>query len=84
MLQTMEKVLEVDTEGIVRFVWDDSLAEMMREGTGKIERASYIEPDGAGWFVDLSPVGGPVRRGFSLRCEAIAFELDWIRKNLGL
>lgn len=77
-------VVEVNESGAMRFVWDDSLAELMTEGAGRIERASHVEPDGSGWSVDLSPVGGPSRSGFLRRGDAIAFELDWIRENLGL
>ena len=84
MSKPRSQIIEIDCEGVLRFVWDDSLAELMAEGNGRIERASHIEPRGAEWFVDLRPLKGPVRGGFLLRSDAIAFELDWIREKLGL
>ncbi len=80
-----ETIIAVSPEGDLSFVWDDSLAPLCGEGVAVVSRASHVEPSvGGRWCVDLGPVGGPVRDGFVLRSEAIEFELDWIRENLGL
>jgi hypothetical protein len=33
------------------------------------------------WQVDLSPVGGPTRKGFFRRDHAISWEVEWLHKN---
>jgi hypothetical protein len=34
--------------------------------------------------VDMSPVGGPLLGPFETRTFALAFEVEWLRENLGL
>ena len=55
------------------------LAEL---GTLSIVRASTVEPTPDGqWQVDLAPVGGPQLGPFARRSDAIAAEVDWLRRH---
>lgn len=72
----------IDTEGRMRFVYNDRLAALLEEGHGRISRASHVEPDGEGnWFADLSPVKGPKLGPFKLRTDALHAEVDWLEAN---
>lgn len=53
-------------DGVARFVYDDALASLAKEGT--VTRASHVEPHptGKGWLADMRPSGGPV---LGLGCE---------------
>ena len=47
-----------------------------------ITRASHVEPNSVGqWMADLSSVGGPVLGPFVKRSDALAAEVNWLRKN---
>lgn len=76
--------LSVDESGVVRCIYHDALAELIQEGSGRLERASHVEPDPnrlGFWVADLSPVGGPVLEGFQLRQEALDAEVAWLTLN---
>lgn len=50
-----------------------------------IKRASHVEPDPeepGNWYADLSPVGGPMMRGFVSRAEALAAEEQWLNNRM--
>lgn len=54
-------------------------------GTLDIKRASHVEPDPEKpgyWYVDLSPVGGPMIVGFKTRAEALQTEEEWLNKKM--
>lgn len=74
-----EHRLIVDAAG-VRCLYDDALAPLLSAlGDTTTRRASHVEPDPAGgWQADMSPVGGPILRGFKLRAEALAAEREWL------
>lgn len=74
--------LSINADGKVRSIYDDASRDVLEEiGTVDVRRASNVEPDGANWRVDLSPVGGPVVRPFRYRQEALDFEVEWLRRN---
>jgi hypothetical protein len=74
----MERVISIK-DGLVKHVYADDFIV----GTGSIKRASHVEPSPDGtWFVDLSPVGGPLRKGFVKRQEALDWEVAWINDQL--
>lgn len=51
-------------------------------GRLSITRASHVEPNAAGqWMADLSPVAGPMLGPFANRTEALAAEVDWLRRH---
>ena len=73
--------LVVETGGAVRCVYAEDL-NLHALGSLTIRRASHVEPDEDGqWVADLSPVGGPVLRGFGRRSDALEAELDWLEKR---
>ena len=52
-------VLVVEPGGRVRCRYGEAI-DLAALGTLSIQRASHVEPDGAGaWWADLSPAGGP-------------------------
>lgn len=67
-------------EAGVRCLYDDALAPLLSAlGNTITRRASHVEPDQAGgWQADMSPVGGPILRGFTLRADALAAEREWL------
>ena len=67
--------------GTVRCIYAE-LVPLAELGSLQIARASHVEPDQAGkWLIDLSPVGGPVLRGFDLRSQALRAEAHWLSTN---
>lgn len=75
--------ITIDEDGTVRSIYADELKPMMKSlGECAVTRASHVEPDGDGkWLVDLTPVDGTIHHGFDTRAEALAFEIDWLKKN---
>lgn len=70
------------SDGIVRAIYDDDLADLLSElGEPHTQRASHVEPDGSGWSADLSPVGGPILGPFTTRREALSAEVEWLDIN---
>ena len=68
-------------EGNARAIYGESI-DLSELGAVEVRRASHVEPDGAAdWSADLSPVGGPVLRGFRQRSEALAAEINWLNEN---
>lgn len=77
------KTITIGPSGSLRFVYADILAPMLELGQPTIQRASHVEPEpgGRSWSADLSPVGGPVLTGFSLRQDALDAEVAWLREH---
>jgi hypothetical protein len=76
-------VVVVVEAGAVRFVYDDTLVELLEAGDATVRRASHVEPTADGrWSADLSPVGGPELGPFRLRREALDAEVAWLRRHL--
>lgn len=83
------KTLNFDPDGTVLFIHDDEIAALMQtlDPTGmRVTRASHVEPlpDGKGWTVDMSPVGGGLYGPFETRKFALYFEVEWLKANRGL
>lgn len=78
------KVIEiiVDPTGDARGIYDDDF-DFGSVGQIRIQRASRCEPDAQGrWNADLSPIGGPTLGPFSKRRDALAAEVQWLRRQL--
>ena len=73
--------LIVSGTGEVRCIYSEAFS-LSHLGNLSITRASHVEPNSVGqWMADLSPVGGPVLGPFEFRTDAIAAEVDWLRKH---
>ena len=79
--QKSKHLLRIEPDGTIRFLWDDALAPLLELGESGIARASHVEPQGALWFADLHPSGGPRLGPFALRGEALQAERDWLILN---
>ena len=80
-----EQELIVEPSGEIRFVYDDELAELVREvGPVEVRRASHVEPDDIWtgfWTADLRPAGGVLAAGFETRRAALDFEVRWLSEH---
>jgi len=75
-------ILVVNGRGVATCLYDEAI-DLADLGHLEIVRASYVEPDSVGrWWVDLSPVGGPVLGPFTLRSEALTAERRWLESKL--
>lgn len=73
--------LLVHADASLRCLYDEAV-DLSALGQVTIRRASYVEPTDQGqWQADLSPVGGPVLGPFALRSEALAAEVEWLRRH---
>ncbi len=73
--------LIVPADGSLRCLYDETV-DLSALGQVTIRRASHVEPTDQGqWQADLSPVGGPVLGPFTLRSEALAAEVNWLRMH---
>ena len=67
--------------GAGKCIYDEALPLSLL-GKLSISRASHVEPNSVGnWIADLSPVGGPKLGPFGNRTEALAAEVNWLKKN---
>ncbi len=74
----MEWVVRAD--GSLHCLYDETL-DLSHLGKVFIRRVSHVEPTDQGqWQADLSPVAGPILGPFSLRSEALAAEVEWLRR----
>jgi hypothetical protein len=73
--------LVVSNSGQVRCIYSDSIP-LSHLGKLSITRASHVESNSVGqWMADLSPVDGPLLGPFEFRTDALAAEVDWLRKH---
>lgn len=80
----MSITIQIDGNGVIRHLSNDRLdAGMNNAGPVLARRASHVEANenGFGWYVDLSPVGGPILSGFITREEALEAEVTWLTEN---
>jgi len=70
--------------GVVKFIYNDKLVGLFKEGKVKIKRASHVEPTQDGkWIADLNPIQPGIILGpFTLRSKAIKAEVEWLERNL--
>lgn len=74
--------MHIDAVGTVRCLYHEAIP-LERLGRCRIRRASRVEPDGTGqWWIDLTPVGGPVLGPFRKRSAALETEVAWIEEHL--
>ena len=79
----MKKIITVQRDGTMKFVYDDRLKGLMQQGHATITRASHVEPTPDNeWGADMSPVGGPMLGPFNTRQEALDAEVEWINHNV--
>ena len=76
-----EMEIIISKEGQIRFIYKDDLLGLSELGKTIIQRASHVEPCGAGWQADMSPVNGPVLGPFKTRGEALQHEVDWLLQH---
>ncbi len=76
--------IQVSTNGTLKFIYDDKLKTLLKQGTSSVKRASHVEPspDGTSWTSDMRPIQGPILGPFKTRAKALKAEIDWINKNL--
>lgn len=75
-------LIDVHPDGMVEFIYSDDLAPLAQEGRPTIRRVSDVEPDESGrWWADMARVGGPRLGPFALRSEALAAEMEWLRRR---
>jgi hypothetical protein len=73
--------LIISPTGKAKCIYSEALP-LSQLGKLSITRASRVEPDSVGnWTADLSPVGGPQLGPFDRRTDALAAEVNWLRKN---
>ncbi|MEK6833174.1 MAG: hypothetical protein AABY32_03935 [Nanoarchaeota archaeon] len=77
----MEEIKIIVNNGQIRFIYDDDLINLMNIGDATISRASFVEPKGNKWLVDLSPVNGPKLGPYKKRATALEKERKWLVKN---
>lgn len=78
----IENTFVINKIGIVTFIYDDALVDLLSDGESTITRASTVEPVGKLWCADLAPVGGPKLPVCTLRADALRNEVDWLNSNL--
>lgn len=73
----------IRTDGTFSYIHDDDYTAAIKDvATLTFSRASHVEPMPSGqWTADLSPVGGPTLGPFDRRDEALAAEVEWLKKN---
>jgi hypothetical protein len=72
----MDIIIDAQGNGCCVYGEDISLSSL---GEVSIRRASHVEPDDKGrWWVDLSPVRGPMLGPFAQRSEALEAEHKWL------
>lgn len=86
----MDESILIETDGTIRFVYSDALAEVFDGEQMETRRASNVEPHptkGWGWVAQMNPVDGPVlgangttiHRGFWPFADQHEIEAAWAR-----
>ena len=70
--------------GELHYVYSDNTQSLMGLGEARIRRVSSVEPHGTEWTADMAAVDGPVLGPFLTRTEAMAAEVAWLKKEIGL
>ena len=78
----MEKLLvKIDKQGVITYIYNDSLAALSQKDGARITRVSHVEPCEGGWGATMVEDGkfiGP----FKLRSEALAAEVKYLEEKL--
>lgn len=76
-------LIAIEPNGTMKFIYNDSLRELLNEGSAQIKRASNVEPNiNNTWDADMGPVGGEVLENFETRQSALDAEVKWLEKNI--
>ena len=71
----------ITSRGHARCIYAEDI-DLTPLGEVDVVRASHVNPDASGrWWTDLSPVIGPKLGPFTLRSEALAAEVSWLRQH---
>jgi len=76
--------LNVRPNGEAQCLYDEKI-ELQTLGAIDIKRASHVEPDPQNngfWYIDLSPVDGPIMTGFKNRADALSAEAEWLNEKM--
>ena len=77
------KIINIKPGGEMQFIHDDRLAGLLKQGEASIKRASNVEASAdLTWYADMSPVGGPMLKGFATRQAALDAEVEWINAHV--
>jgi hypothetical protein len=80
-----ELELTIRTDGSIGAIHNDALVPLYEEGKATAKRASHVEPVDGGecvcWTADLSLVNGPKLGPYRYRSEALAAEVEWLKRN---
>lgn len=80
---SLDFTVYVGGDGLLKFVYDDELAELLQLGASQIRRASHVEPTTLGWTADLSPSGScDILGPFPRRTDALQAEVAWLDRQL--
>jgi hypothetical protein len=74
-------LMVIDSLGRIHCLYGEQL-DLSSLGKLSIRRASFVEPEGDGWYADLSPVAGPTLGPFLLRSQALQAEFLWLEQHL--
>ena len=82
MSKSNKQLKLVVKNGVITAIYDDALIPLFDGAEVNTMRASHVEPRGAGWEADLSPVGGPLLTGFKTRSEALGAEVSYLNEHV--
>lgn len=89
MASRRQKIKILVRNGKVITLYDDEVAKALQKGlqaTAEIRRVSHVESipgenEKIEFTADLSPIGGPVLKGFDTYQAAVESEIAWIQSN---
>jgi hypothetical protein len=75
--------ITIQPNGMMTYIYNDDMLDLMEEGTSTTRRVSHVEPDtsrsnGIRWTADMSPVGGPMLGPYRSREDALEAEVRWL------
>lgn len=73
--------IAVGVDGKASFIYNDELADFLKEGDATIHRVSNVEPaEGGGWTATM--LDGMVLGPFALRQEALEAEVAYLKEQM--
>lgn len=80
-MQQSERLISVNENGALQFIYDDDLAFLTELGDATTKRASQVEPtDNNEWTATMND--GTVLGPFKLRQEALAAEIEFLKERI--
>jgi hypothetical protein len=77
-----EHQIIVNEDGTLEVIYSDDLTNLLAEGSTVTQRASHVEPGLDGWYADMALSGGEVLGPFTLRADALAEEVRWLKRKM--